>query len=237
VTLKVIAPVMAAGETENVEATVGQQVQAIIPTSRQMVDGAIAVLSKGWGGLSPAEREAFLALYDPAGTGDVDERYVETVLANYQKIREELYGEITVVYERDNSKCEDMRLYYTDLVKLHVCPYFLTEKDEMRKARTLIHEVAHKALMVTDRPYYRPTNEAYAELTPNSSWMAQLPVVGPVIREIQGSDTQRFGLALLTPNPFEDAQIITAQKFQDRVIRMTALDQEIGQRGNFRNIF
>ena len=139
--------------------------------------------------MSPAEREAFLALYDPAGTGEIDEGFVEEVLVNYQIIQEELSREIAVVYEPEDKKCVDMRLYYTDLIKLYVCPYYLTEKDEIRKARTLIHEMAHKALLVMDRPYYRPTNEAYAQLTPNGSWMAQLPVVGPVIREIQHSDT------------------------------------------------
>ncbi len=179
----------AARETGNAEIMVNQQVQAIIPTSEQLVDGAIAVLSKGWMGMSPAEREAFLALYDPAGTGEIDEGFVEAVLVNYQIIREELSREIAVVYEPEDDKCEDMRLYYTDLVKLHVCPYYLMEKDEIRKARTLIHEMAHKALLVMDRPYYRPTSEAYAQLTPNGSWMAQLPVVGRVIREIQHSDT------------------------------------------------
>jgi hypothetical protein len=179
----------AARETGNAEIMVNQQVQATIPTSEQLVDGAIAVLSKGWMGMSPAEREAFLALYDPAGTGEIDEGFVEAVLVNYLLIREELGGEITVVYEPEDDKCEDMRLYYTDLVKLHVCPYYLMEKDEIRKARTLIHEMAHKALLVMDRPYYRPTSEAYAQLTPNGSWMAQLPVVGRVIREIQHSDT------------------------------------------------
>lgn len=177
------------GETGDAERLVSQQVQAIIPTSVQLVNGAIAVLSKGWVGMNPAEQEAFLALYDPAGTGDIDEAFVAAVLVNYQKIREELDKEIAVVYETNNEKCEDMRLYYTDLVKLHVCPYYLTEKDEIRKARTLIHELAHTALLVTDRPYYRPTNGAYAQLTPNGSWLAQTPIVGPVIREIQGGDT------------------------------------------------
>jgi hypothetical protein len=179
----------AAGETVNPGTIVNQQVQALIPTSEQLVDGAIAVLSDGWKGMSPAEKEAFLTLYDPAGTGDIDEEYVQAVLTNYQKIREELDKEIAVAYEPNNEKCEGMRLYYTDLVKLHVCPYFLTERNERRKARTMIHEMAHTALLVTDRPYYRPTNKAYAQLTPRGSRLAQLAVVGPVIREIQGSDT------------------------------------------------
>ncbi len=171
------------------ETLVSQQVQAIVPTSEQLVGEAIDVLSKGWGEMNQAEREAFLALYDPAGTGEVDQAFVQTVLANYQKIQEELSEEVAVAYEPDSEKCEGRRLYYTDLLKLHVCPYFLTEDNEIRKARTLIHEMAHNALLVMDRPYYRPTNEAYAQLTPNGSWMAQLPVIGPVIREIQQNDT------------------------------------------------
>lgn len=168
---------------------VGQQVQAIIPTSNQMVEAAIAALSKGWEGMSQGEQEAFLALYDPAGTGEVDQVFVDKVLANYQKIQQELRAEISLVYEPDSKKCEGMRLYYTDMLNLHVCPYFLTEEDNTRKARTLIHEMAHNALMVVDRPYYRPTNEEYAQLTPYGSGLAQLPIFGPVIRELLHSDT------------------------------------------------
>ncbi len=175
--------------SENTDAVASHQVQAIIPTSEQLVDGAISVLSKGWKGMDHNEREAFLALFDPAGTGDIDGQFVEIVLNNYQLIREELGREIAVLYESDSNKCQDMRLYYTDLFTLHVCPYFLVETNEVRKARTLVHEMAHTALLVTDRPYYRPTSEAYTQLTPNGSWMAQLPIVGPVLREFQGRDT------------------------------------------------
>jgi hypothetical protein len=171
------------------EAMISQQARAIVPTSGQLVEEAIAVLSKGWTEMSRPEQEAFLTLYDPAGTGEIDQAFVEATLANYQKIQEALRQEITVVYEPDSKKCEGMRLYYTDLLKLHVCPYFLTEGNDVRKARTLIHEMAHIALRVTDRPYYRPTNKAYAQLTPTGSPLVQLPVVGPVIRELQHSDT------------------------------------------------
>ena len=176
-------------ESGNDNTLVSQQIQAIIPASQQLVDEAIAILSKGWMEMSQPEQEAFLALYDPAGTGEVDQEFIEATLVNYQRIQEALKREITVVYEPESEKCEGMRLYYTDLLKLHVCPYFLTEGNEMRKARTLIHEMAHIALIVRDRPYYRPTNKAYALLTPNGSRLAQLPVVGPLIREIQQNDT------------------------------------------------
>ena len=49
--------------------------------------------------------------------------------------------------------------------------------------------MTHIALRVKDRPYYRPTSKAYAELTPKGSWLNELPVIGPVIREVVASDT------------------------------------------------
>ena len=52
--------------------------------------------------------------------------------------------------------CTGMRLYYTDFTKIHVCPYFNTEQKAGRKERVLVHEVAHIALLVVDRPYYDP---------------------------------------------------------------------------------
>lgn len=173
----------------NADTMISQQVQAIIPRSEQLVDGAIAVLSKGWRGMSPAEQEAFLILYDPAETGDVDEQFLRNVLSNYVEIRKSLGNEINVKYEPENDRCEGKRLYYTDIISLHVCPYFLTEPNDTRKARTLIHEFVHIALKVRDRPYYRPTSNYYAELTPRGSWMSQLPIIGVVLRELLASDT------------------------------------------------
>jgi hypothetical protein len=85
--------------------------------------------------------------------------------------------------------CEGKRLYYTDLVKIHVCPYFNLEDNLNRKARALVHEIAHKALLVTDRHYFRPTSKAYLTLTPKGPWTAQLPIVGKLFRELAHSDT------------------------------------------------
>jgi hypothetical protein len=154
-----------------------------------MVDKAVVVLAMGWTGMSPQEREAFLNLYDPAGTGEIDDEFVQQVLSNYQKIRDALGNDFNVKYAGDSEMCDGMRLYYTDILNIHVCPYFLTETDDTRKARTLVHEMSHIALKVKDRAYYRPTSKAYAKLTPNGSWLTQLPVIGPVIREIAASDT------------------------------------------------
>ena len=141
-----------------------RQVRAITPLSIEMVDQTVAAISDGWSGMSPAEQEAFLTIYDPADTGEINEQFVGTVLSNYQRIRQSLDNEIKVKYEPDDGRCEGMQLYYTDIISLHICPYFLIETNDTRRARTLIHEFAHIALRVTDRPYYRPTSKSYAEL-------------------------------------------------------------------------
>jgi hypothetical protein len=188
--LKVLVPVVQAGEENQVEAAaIVAQVRTITPLSIEMVDKAMVVLAKGWSGMSPDEQEAFINLYDPAGTGDIDEAFVQQVLSNYQKIRDALGKDINIKSAAGSEMCEGQRLYYTDILNIHVCPYFLSETDDTRKARTLVHEMSHIALKVKDRPYYRPTSKAYAELTPKGSWLTELPVIGPVIREVVASDT------------------------------------------------
>jgi hypothetical protein len=164
-------------------------IEELIPLSLQFVDGAIAVLSRGWSEMNEAERENFLQIYDPAGTGEVDEQYVAEVLENYRQIRTTLSAGMPVVYAQQSDTCEGQRLYFTDLTRLYVCPHFFEEKNDLRKARTLIHEMTHKALLVSDRAYYRPTSKQYAKLTPNGSWAAQLPLLGRVLREVLRGDT------------------------------------------------
>lgn len=172
-----------------VTTSVTREVQALTPMSIELVDQAIAVLSKGWQDMSPAERQVFLLLYDPSNTGEVDERFVEAVLNNYRRIRTALDRPIPVKYEADSSTCLGERIFYTDIIKLHVCPYFLTVGNDRLNARTLIHEYAHFALLVADRPYYDPASTDYAALTPYGSQANQLPLVGPVIRELSRGDT------------------------------------------------
>jgi hypothetical protein len=164
-------------------------IEELTPLSLQFVDGAIAVLSKGWSGMDEGEREIFLQIYDPAGTGEVDEQFVAEVLGNYRQIRRTLTAGLPVAYAGQSEPCKGQRLYYTDLTRLYVCPHFFEEENDLRKARTLIHEMAHKALWVSDRAYYRPTSKQYAKLTPNGFWAAQLPLVGRVLREVLRGDT------------------------------------------------
>ncbi len=166
-----------------------QQVHVLIPMSVEMVDNAIDILAKGWAAMKPYEQEVFLLLFDPSGTGEIDDQYVAKVLQNYQKIRAAFDRQIVVEYEPNSNMCIDQRLFFTNLFKLHVCPYILNVTNARLKARTLIHELAHKGLLVIDRPYYSPASLEYATLTPRGSWMTRLPLLGPIFRELLHSDT------------------------------------------------
>jgi hypothetical protein len=166
-----------------------QKLHEVVPAAVEMVDSAVVVLEQGWSGLGPAERELFERYFDPAGTGDLDEDFVSTVLSNYRAVRQRLDGRLVVEFESESGYCVRQRLYYTDLVRVHVCPYFASETRSKRLARGFVHEVVHIALLVVDRPYYRRTSSAYAELTPRGPRSAQLPVVGPLLRELAHSDT------------------------------------------------
>ena len=49
--------------------------------------------------------------------------------------------------------------------------------------------MAHRALLVLDRTYYRPTNKQYADLTPRGPLITQLPVIESIVREVIRQDT------------------------------------------------
>lgn len=166
-----------------------EQVRILTPFSINMLDAAIVVLEKGWSEMSPAEREAFLLIYDPANTGQIDNVYVAEVLGNYQIIRAAFDKPIDVAYEFENERCIGQRLYYIDFLGLHVCRQFLAEPNARLKARTLIHEIAHTALPALDRPYYDPSSEQYASLFPRPNRTAEIPLVGLLFREIFRNDT------------------------------------------------
>lgn len=167
------------------------EVRNLIPTAIQEIDNTVATLSKGWSGMTSAEREQLSQIYDPGNTAQIDEKYVETILKNYLKIRRKLNDDLTIENGKNNNMCVGQRLYYTDFIKIYVCPYFLTEHREERQVRTLIHETAHMALLVVDRPYYDPKSYSsqYNDLTPQGSWVTQIPVIGHLIREVAHSDT------------------------------------------------
>ena len=168
-----------------------QEVRNLIPTAIQEIDNTVLTLSKGWSGMTSAERDQLSQIFDPGNTGQIDEKYVDTILNNYSKIRRKLNDDLTIENGEDNKMCVGQRLYYTDFVKIYVCPYYFSEHREERKIRTLIHETAHMALLVVDRPYYdsKSYSSQYNALIPQGSWVTQIPVFGHLIREIVHNDT------------------------------------------------
>lgn len=168
-----------------------EEAETLIPVSQQMVASAVEVLSQGLSDLSPEEREQFERIFDPSGSGEINDDYVKDVLNNYRKIENRLESSFVLQYEEESDMCDNMRLYYTDFFKIHICPYFINEEDSIRKARVLVHEVAHIALFAGDRPYYHPKSysASYNDLAPRGSWATQVPVVGLIFRELSKSDT------------------------------------------------
>jgi hypothetical protein len=166
-----------------------RQLEAALPKATGIIDTAISVLDKGWGELTPEEQDLFEKFFDPGKTGEVDEAFIEEVLGNYEKIRSDLEDEITIVYQSEAGKCTGMRLFYTDFIKIHVCPYIYEEQNPERIARDLIHEMAHISLLVVDRAYFSETDTRYLSLTPHGHWTAELPVIGKLFREIAKADT------------------------------------------------
>ena len=189
-----IPPVAAAPSSDAgaaAEAAIVSQVQSLVPLSIEMVDNAIAVLGKGWAGMTSSEQGLFNQLYDPGDTGEVDQKFVNDVIDNYRAIRDRLNSSLAVVYKPGSDRCEGKRLYYTDIVKIYVCPYYNEEDSRVRKARVLIHEAVHMALLVVDRPYFHKNTYStrYEALTPRGSWTAGIPLLGPIFREIAHGDT------------------------------------------------
>ena len=190
--LQSLYPTSAAqGFSNNQEAQALEEVRSYVPMGLEMVSGAMQVLSKGLPGMTAYEMEQFERIFDPSGSGEIDVDFVEAVLKNYRKIERRLEGLVFVEYEQDSRMCQGMRLYYTDFINIHVCPYFKSVSDPERKARNLLHEFAHMGLLSGDRPYYHPKtySASYNRLTPRGQWFNQLPVVGPILREISRGDT------------------------------------------------
>jgi hypothetical protein len=171
------------------ETRLSARVELVLPTSLQMIDAALTTLSSGWETLDPVEQYYFRLFFDPGNTGEIDQAFVEEVAANYQKIRAEFEGPMTLVLEPASEHCDHERLYYTYFRNVHVCPYFMEDPHPQWMASVFVHEMAHIALKVKDRAYYEPGSEAYESLTPRGSAAAQVPVIGPLFREILRSDT------------------------------------------------
>lgn len=167
------------------------EVTDLIPDCMEKVNLAAETLSQGWNTLTPEEKQLFNRIFDPAETGEIDEAFITTVAENYHKIGQKLEGQLPMVYEPDSDQCQNMRLFYTDGVTIHICPYINEEEIPGRKERSLIHEAAHLALLVVDRPYYDPKSYStrYQALTPTGGKGSEIPLIGPIIRELCHCDT------------------------------------------------
>jgi hypothetical protein len=215
--------VSAYGEVAGDAETAVKIVKSVYPESLQMIDDAIETLSKGLAGLSAEESEGFLRYFDPGQTGDIDEDYARSVIVNYQKIRRGLNDQLVLVYAPDHDLCVQGRLYATDFSRVYVCSFILTERDIHRIARDLIHEVAHITLFAYDRAYYMEPLANYNALTPRGYATAQLPILGPVFRELARADTLyhpeaycRYAEEAHSMNTFENDSVISADLRQPR---------------------
>lgn len=177
------------------DSSIGQacivEIDALIPGCQEKVNFAAEALSQGWDELTPEEQQLFNRIFDPAETGKIDGAFIATVADNYRRIGQRLEQPLPMVYEPDSDRCQMMRLFYTDGVTIHICPYFNEDEIPGRKERSLIHEAAHQALLVVDRPYYDPKSYStrYQALTPTGSKGSEIPLIGPIIRELCHCDT------------------------------------------------
>ena len=80
-------------------------VQGQIPLSIQMTEEAIAVISKGWNGMSAQQQALFLDIFDPGDTGEIDDAYLREVASNYEKILAKLKKDMRIKYVTDSEKC------------------------------------------------------------------------------------------------------------------------------------
>lgn len=192
IVLPSLYPIMnAQGASTSLEPIALEEARTYIPQGLLLVQGVIQVLSKGLPGMSAYEREQFERIFDPSGSGEIDAEFVTDALENYRKIERRLQSQLSLEYKQDSDMCQGMRMYYTDFTRIYVCPYFNTVSNPERKVRGLVHEIAHMALLAGDRPYYHPKtySASYNRLTPRGPWFNQLPVIGPVLREIVRGDT------------------------------------------------
>ena len=182
------------------------ELKEAVAQGSQMIDNAIQVQSQGWNGMSEDEREKFIRFFDPGNTGELDDKFVQSVQGKFERIGSRLQSNLDIKFTTNSEMCQGMRLFYTDFLRVYVCPFMETETRDARVARDLVHEVAHMALLSVDRAYYYENFKPYQELTPRGHWATRLPFVGHLLREIAQADTEfhpdaysHFAAALLEP--------------------------------------
>jgi hypothetical protein len=160
---------------------------------------AINALAKGWKGMDPADQALFRQYFDPAGSGEIDEGFVNDVRGNYQRI---LGYMSSLAFDCDPTSkticgsgskwCVGGRLMWTCFGALHICPNAYPTADDTFKIETMIHESVHNALHTTDREY--ATSKEFSRLKPRGggilSFLSNIPVIGALFRLFRSnSDT------------------------------------------------
>ena len=180
-----VRPVLQDVAFEDCDTAVIPKVRSLIPTAIAKTEKAIQVLSPGWSKMTAPQRTVFNKYFDPDNTGEVDAQFVSDVLTNFRAIRREFDDDLTFECVAAGGMCTDQRLYYTHWGNVFVCPYFKTETSDTRRARDIVHELAHNAMHAVDRPYFGG-GRSHSGLSPRGSWPLQLPVLGYGYRLIGG---------------------------------------------------
>jgi hypothetical protein len=185
--MKVLGHALQNAAFEDCNPAIITEVRSYIPIGIQKVEHAIAVLSKGLVNMNAAERSQFTSYFDPGNSGGIDQQFVDAVLSNFRRLRNEFNNDLTVECESNSWLCKGTRLYYTYFGNIHVCPYFSSETDPTRKAKDFVHELAHNAMHARDREYVG--EPGFQKLTPQGTVFNQIPVIGYLVRVISASDT------------------------------------------------
>ena len=180
-----VRPVLQDVAFEDCDTTVIPTVRRLIPTAIAKTEKAIQVLSVGWSNMTAQQRATFNKYFDPGNTGEVDAQFASDVLANFRAIRREFDDDLTFECVPAGGMCTGARLYYTHWGNVFVCPHFKVETSDTRRARDIVHELAHNAMYAVDRPYFGG-GHGHSDLSPRGSWPLQIPVLGMGYRLIGG---------------------------------------------------
>ncbi len=164
------------------------------------VQRAITTLSSGFEKMDPTDKASFRHYFDPANSGEIDDRFVRDVRENYQRIgaymrsvRFNCDPDSGTLCGSSKKWCVDGRLMWTCFGDLHVCTdAYSSSADPTFKIDTIIHESTHNALHTTDREY--SSSRDFNRLSPRGSgvlsFLSRIPIIGALFRLFRSnSDT------------------------------------------------
>jgi len=164
------------------------------------VQRAITTLSSGFEKMDPTDKASFRHYFDPANSGEIDDRFVRDVRENYQRIgaymrsvRFNCDPDSGTLCGSSKKWCVDGRLMWTCFGDLHVCTdAYSSSADPTFKIDMIIHESTHNALHTTDREY--SSSRDFNRLSPRGSgvlsFLSRIPIIGALFRLFRSnSDT------------------------------------------------